>query len=138
MNVRKSRDRPRIASLTVAANESELWRLRSVVTSSLRDAGVEDDVVDDMELAASELATNVIQHTSSPTITVAVRSVVDGWELEVADADDIPELAAADAVAPSGGDISGRGLFIVQAVMDKVELVEVDDVRVVRCTKLAG
>lgn len=138
MNVRKSRDRPRIASLTVAANESELSRLRSVVTSSLRDAGVEDDVVDDMELAASELATNVIQHTSSPTITVAVRSVVDGWELEVADADDIPELAAADAVAPSGGDISGRGLFIVQAVMDKVELVEVDDVRVVRCTKLAG
>ncbi len=90
----------------------------------------------DLELAVSELATNVVQHTGTPEITVVLRHEPDRWVLDVSDPPCPGTIDAARLPEPDA--LSGRGLFIVQAVMDDVEIVDDDGHRFVRCSKLVS
>ena len=122
--------------VTVAADSSMVATLRQQVGSFARDSGAAHDVVDELKLVVSELATNVVQHSASNDITMTFARMVGGWMIDVDNADGI---AALDSYRPPAPDaLSGRGLFIAQSVMDEVSLVDdLDGTRHLQCIKLA-
>ena len=122
--------------LTVAADVAAIAALRQQVTELARAGGAGHTVADDLVLVVSELATNVAQHTSADEISVLLRRTDDRWTVEVDDADGIEALDDASLPAPDA--LSGRGLYIVQAVMDEVDLVDDGEHRRLRCSKLVG
>jgi anti-sigma regulatory factor (Ser/Thr protein kinase) len=97
--------------------------IRDFVTEALHLFAAPDDVIDDMRLAASELAANGVEHGDGTGVTVAVDCDGTWWTLQV-------ESSAADhstptrpdtwVVAPAGA-VSGRGLGIVRRLMDDVQ-----------------
>jgi anti-sigma regulatory factor (Ser/Thr protein kinase) len=92
-------------------------------------------IVADLELVTTELATNVIHHTDSDQITVAVQRVGDTWVIEVDGADALAVADTVPNVRPPDVEPTGRGLLIVYALTDSVELVERDGHRLIRCLK---
>ncbi len=120
-------------AVTIAATSAELSGLRSAVAEFTRNNGGGDDVAEDLELIVSELATNVVRHTSDTDITVTLRAddidqpaVGSGspvstdrrWTLHMTGARDIPEIDDVDT--PPVDQEGGRGLLIVRAVADDV------------------
>ncbi|MGA9275915.1 ATP-binding protein [Ilumatobacter sp.] len=119
--------------LTVASDPAMIATLRHRVGTLVRDSGAPDGVVDDLELAVSELATNVVQHSDSPTIRMVLHREPSAWILVVDDADGLDELDPSTVPDPEA--LTGRGLFIVQAIMDDVQIVDDAVGRRVRCAK---
>lgn len=120
--------------LTVASDTATISSLRTRIAELARAWGADDSIVSDLELAVSELATNVVQHSDSTEITVLLRHEPERWVLDVDDADGIDVLDP--TTAPGTDALSGRGLFIVHAVMDRVEVVDDGHRRFLRCSKL--
>ena len=116
--------------VTVDADVSRLGLLRAAVARLARQSGAPSDVAETFELVVSELATNVIQHTTNKTVTIAFERTVTDWQLLVSGANEL-ELSEPRA-APDPAQLAGRGLFIV---MDRVELIEVDGQQHLRCIK---
>ena len=114
------------------ADTAEVSSLRREIRAFIERHG-DNDVADEMELVVSELATNVIDHTGSDSIDILIERDERRWTVDVADADDIPPLD--DIVAPALDSMSGRGLIIVQAVMDSVEVRELGDARTICCRR---
>lgn len=133
---RSAADRRPENTVTVDADPAHLATLRSHVASLARASGASDDIVDDFKLVVSELATNVIQHTDASHVTVAFERLEEGWVVDVSDADGLVRLHVPTVADPTR--LSGRGLFLVQAVMDVVDLVDVDGRQHIRCLKLVG
>jgi len=121
------------ASFRVAADTAALHGLRRDVVDFVLGCGGDRDDADTIELATSELATNVIRHTDSDTIDVRVETTPDEWVLLVDDAEEL-ELAG-PLTAPPATSITGRGLFVVQQLMDTLDVTTRDGHRVLRCTK---
>lgn len=122
--------------LTVDADLANLGRLRQHVATMAEQTGADDDIIDQLQLVVSELATNAMQYNESETLTVSVTGDCSSWTIDVSNADDLTSLASPALPEPSA--LSGRGLFLVDAVMDRVELVEVDGRLHIRCVKFAG
>ncbi len=122
--------------IRVPARPGELARIRSGVRAYIEEAGGESDVADDLELVVSELATNVIEHTSSKSITVVIERTGTGWIIEVADVEDTSLL---DHISlPPATSLTGRGLFVVRSLVDTLEVIETATARAVRCMRLAN
>jgi len=122
-----------VHELTAASDPAMIATLRHRVADIARQSGATDGIVDDLELAASELATNVVQHTDADTIRMVLRCEPSEWVLVVDDAEGLLELDP-DTV-PDPTSLTGRGLFIVQAIMDDVRIVGEGPRRRVRCAK---
>jgi anti-sigma regulatory factor (Ser/Thr protein kinase) len=122
--------------ICVPAEASELSGIRSDVRAYIRGAGGDASLTGDLELVVSELATNVIEHTSSQVITVLVERDEAGWLIQVADVDDVSIL---DSVSlPPATSLTGRGLFVVRSLVDTLEVVDTETLRAVRCTRSTG
>jgi anti-sigma regulatory factor (Ser/Thr protein kinase) len=85
-------------------------------------------------LVASELATNVIEHTMSPTITLTIERTPEAWMIEVSDVDH-PFVLSDVAVLPATSERAGRGLFVVRSLVDELEVVETPTSRALRCRR---
>lgn len=120
--------------LTLPADTSTLGSLRLQLAMDLSDSGADLDVVEEIVLVASELASNVIRHTDHRHMTVRLHKTDIEWILEVSGADAMDDLPGADGM-PDPMQEGGRGLVIVRAMTDDVELVDHDDERWVRCHK---
>ena len=107
--------------------------IRHVIRTFLDGHAASPDLIEDLELAASELATNVIRHTVSESISLSIARVDRGWRLDVADAERVPPLE--DIALPPTTQPTGRGLVVVTAVMDEVTVMDVDGICVVRCLR---
>lgn len=118
--------------LRVASDPAMIATLRHRVVEIARSSGADDDLVRDLELVVSELATNVIQHTGSSTIRMVLRREPSQWVLDVDDADDLDGL---DSSLPAPSELTGRGLFIVQSLMDDVQILESGGHRRIRCAR---
>ena len=112
----------------------ELAGLRRVVRSYVESAGGDGATVDDLELVVSELATNVIDHTTSPTISITIERTPDSWVIQVADVGDRFVLSNIAALPPTF-ERTGRGLFVVRSLVDDLEIVETPTSRVIRCSR---
>ncbi len=121
--------------LTIDADLSQLALVRDHVASTARITGASEDIVDQLQLVVSELATNAIQYNNCGTLTVDVHADEDGWVIDVSNAEG---LAGTDIPAlPDPSALSGRGLYIVDAIMDRVELVDINGRLHLRCIKFA-
>lgn len=121
--------------LSLPADARHLAWLRRCVRTFVQEHGSPPDVVDDLELVASELGTNVIRHTDSDTLGLRLTEADGRWILVVADADDLPD--APEVALPSPQAVGGRGLFIANELMDDVSIVSQGGRRVVRCIRSA-
>ncbi len=122
--------------MTVDSDVANLGRLRAHVASVAHDTGASADIVEQLQLVVSELATNAMQYNDADTLTVTVTGDGSSWTIDVSNADGLADIGAPALPDPSA--LSGRGLFLVDAVMDRVELVDVDGRLHVRCVKFAG
>jgi serine/threonine-protein kinase RsbW len=102
---------------------SQLGLIRQFVRSSLHQSGIAPTLIDDFELAVSELATNAMQHGAGASVHVRL-DVDEGMVSAVVDAEtDHPgSIGRVETwrIAPPEA-INGRGLGIVAAIMDVVE-----------------
>lgn len=100
--------------------------------------GVEDADHADLLIVASELCSNAVRMASGAARGVVLRAQVAGDALVVEVEDDgvgfAGELPAADEV-PGLDQSDGRGLFIVQAMVDEVEVRSSANATVIRCVK---
>ncbi len=117
--------------IRASADPAELSNVRQQVRKFVEGAGGDHDLAADLELVVSELATNVIEHTQSPTLTVVVSRTSDDWLIEVSDVGDLGILD--DVVLPDSSQPAGRGLFVVGALVDDMTIVEVGDSYAIRC-----
>ncbi len=123
--------------ITIVADPGLLSTLRMRVAALARETGADAATVADFELVVSELATNVIRHADGATeLTVLFAFASGHWVLDVSNADDLVSLA--EVRLPADSEPSGRGLFIVESLMDAVELVDIDGHQHIRCFKAAA
>lgn len=89
----------------------------------------------DLELVVSELATNVMLHTDQSWIEVGIERTVDSWVIEVDGAEGL--VGPIEDQAHPGAELvpGGRGLLIVGALTDSVDVVERDGTHVIRCVR---
>jgi PAS domain S-box-containing protein len=103
---------------SIAADPRSLAGLREELRAWLVDAAVPDDVRDDVVLAVNEGCANAVEHGSlpAPDAPIAVRLRREGRAIHI-------EIADAGVWREEGADLDrGRGLTIMRAVMDVVEL----------------
>jgi serine/threonine-protein kinase RsbW len=122
-----------VLRVTRPASADELGPIRTAVREFMSGRGAGPDLVDDFELAVSELATNVLRHTEAESISVVLTHTDRDWILDVADADRVPPLDS--VVLPAPTQATGRGLFVVVSLMDTVGVATVDGAHVVRCVR---
>jgi anti-sigma regulatory factor (Ser/Thr protein kinase) len=100
--------------------------------------GVDVDGIDDLLVACSELVTTAIRHATGANDQVSLRvpAVGDSVVLEVEDDGDGFAWPVAHGMADVvTDDENGRGLFIVEALTDELEVVASRGRTVVRCVK---
>lgn len=126
--------RGQAVTFRVPARTDALAGLRRMVRDYIDSTGGDRSIADDLELVASELATNVIEHTSAPDITLTIEKTSDSWVIQVDDV--VDPFVLADVVAlPATSEPTGRGLFVVQSLVDELELVETPTSRALRCRR---
>ena len=97
---------------------------RHVVRESLAAIDVTSGVIDDIELALSEACTNVLRHAGPGDAYEVVLHVRAGrCEVQVTDHGQGFDLASVRKRRPGGQSERGRGLAIMEGVMDAVEVV---------------
>ena len=113
------------------ADALELSSVRHQVREFVEQAGGGSGLAADLELVVSELATNVIEHTRSPTLTVSVSRSDGDWVVDVADVGDLSILDRVEL--PDLDEPAGRGLFVVSSIVDDIAIVEAGDAYAIRC-----
>ncbi len=118
-----------LAAVPVARHLFEEW---------LRQQGVDDTDRNDLLVVVSELCTNAVRSAGGRRSRLRLRARPDADALVVDVEDDGPGF---DVAVPSADDVppvertSGRGLFIVQSLVDRVEVLPTATGTTVRCTK---
>jgi anti-sigma regulatory factor (Ser/Thr protein kinase) len=112
---------------------------RQFVSETLRGHSASVGAINDMALAVSELATNIIEHGNGSTLVVYV-DVADAecWEIEVTGEAAVlsDRLINPRSWAVAGADeSSGRGLGIVRHVMDEVSTTTTGNRISIRCRR---
>lgn len=116
------------AAVHLDAHLSSVGAARRFVEAALGPA-VPPNVVTDLVLATSELVTNAIEHAHTlPGVDVTVRVANHTAYVTVMSCGDHSGLAEAELWATSAPDVrSGRGLGIVRAISDHVDVVRAGD-----------
>ena len=98
--------------------------LRAMVGSALETFGVTTACVDEIRLALTEACANVIEHAAADD-EYEVRLDVDEarCQIRVTNARQPIDTAALEGVMPDPESSRGRGVAIMRAVMDHVELI---------------
>ena len=98
--------------------------IRRLVSDTLLTFGVTEACVDDVALALSEACTNVVEHAADDDeYEVRVEVEDDHCTISVANTADGVDASALTGVLPDTTSVSGRGVAIMRAVMDRVDLV---------------
>jgi len=121
--------------IIVNANLAQLTAISRFVTSWARDAGFDEERIQDIELAVEELCTNIIQHGYSPgsSGTIEIRCEDEGEWGSIYILDRAPHFDPCSwSSSPSRKDISttkpgGRGIAIVNRLVDGLEYEENPD-----------
>jgi anti-sigma regulatory factor (Ser/Thr protein kinase) len=121
--------------LELPAAHHSVAEVRRLVRSSV-DGRFSSDRIDDIVLAASELATNAVEHAGAPTFRVSLRRLPLAILLAVhsaaSDELDLSRLLRPDALADPTA-LRGRGLGIVRAIADGFDVGSVDGELTVCC-----
>ncbi|HEV2068465.1 MAG TPA: ATP-binding protein, partial [Acidimicrobiales bacterium] len=120
---------PHLAAVPVARHLFDEW---------LCQQGVEEVEREDLQVVVSELCTNAVRSASGNRSSLRLRARPDADALVIEVEDD---GAGFDVALPSVDDVppveqsSGRGLFIVQSLVDQFDVSHTETGTTVRCTK---
>ena len=120
------------------ASVADLSAVRAEFVAWLREAGVVEDRIDDLSVVISELGANAVRETPPGATNATVEATIDADTLVIEVSN---EVSAASAV-PSDHEwdlndplrTGGRGLLLVSAFVDEVDVDVVGRRLVVRCT----
>jgi serine/threonine-protein kinase RsbW len=106
-------------SLALPRDAIGIPMVRRVLGDALRSLGVTEDCVSDLLLATSEACANAVRHGAPANRYLVRANISDGWcELRVMDRGQ--GLATIPRQYPGGDVEHGRGILIMQAVVDEV------------------
>jgi serine/threonine-protein kinase RsbW len=110
-------------ALTLPRDEQTVPVARHIVRNAMEQVGVEPDCVYDFELALSEACTNVLLH-SGPGDQYVVRLDMEDRRglIRVIDVGHGFDSSRPPAAAPTPEAEQGRGLGLMQALVDRVDL----------------
>ena len=110
-----------------ASAESVSW-LRRAMARRLIDLRLSNDIVDDLQLILSEIGNNAISHGLPPPTFLAVNVDIVGAALRIEIIDDAGRFDAGRAMASAPkllgvdvDEVSGRGLALVRAALDRAD-----------------
>jgi anti-sigma regulatory factor (Ser/Thr protein kinase) len=111
---------PRSIRLTVAPEPRLLGTIRLVVATAARRAGLDDEQVEDLKVAVSELCSAAVSDRLGP---VEVRLAEQGDRLMVEVVDAAPSVIGSDSFddGPAGADDRAFGLALVGSLVDGLE-----------------
>lgn len=115
---------------------SQLSEVRAGFMEWLRGAGVDPERIDDLSVVLSELGANAIRETPEGARPADVAARLDGSTVELT----VTNEVSADAGPTAEWDLDdplrtgGRGLLLVSAFVDEIEVDIVDRRLVVSCT----
>ena len=120
--------------LSLPTEERYVGMMRNVATCVMSDIGAPDDASEDIQVAVTEACANAVRHSDVGEYVVRLNVDTFACEVEVVDLGGgfepervpIPEAAEQE---------SGRGLFLMQALVDDLEFVRDHDGTHVRLTK---
>ena len=114
------------AELSALREEAALW-----LSQSLDESG--DTTVADVSLVLTELAANVIDHTSSDSVDVELR-VEDEWvTVVVLNSGPVDSVPPIDRWGELAEDLRGRGLRLIRALCDEIEVSGDDETTRICC-----
>lgn len=110
-------------STALPASTLSAWRARQFVASVLRGAHCQDlTIFERLAIVTSELVTNAVIHTRT---AIELRMTVDPGSVYLEILDGSPERP--ERRAPALGETSGRGLVLVDALVDDWGVKDLDD-----------
>lgn len=94
---------------------------------------------DDLLFVATELCTNAVRAASGEPLSVELRASIEGDAVSIEVEDDGEGFVLSDRIQPPEPEAeTGRGLFLVQALMDDVDVERRGLVTIIRSTKRAA
>lgn len=117
-----------MATMRFCAEIKDVGTIRDFVVRASRDLDVDEKIIPDLELAADELCSNVINHGydgQAGWIEITVQPVEQGVQLTIRDwgrSFDPASVPLPDLDAPlEKRSLGGLGLFLVRKLMDEVQ-----------------
>lgn len=110
--------------------------MRSVANCVMTDLGVPEDANTDVQLAVTEACANAVRHSDEGEYVVHLAFGEYGCEVEVVDMGS--DWSPAEIRQSDSDFESGRGLWLMQALVDDLEFVRDDDGTHVRLRKQWG
>lgn len=117
-----------MATLSLQADRFQLAIIRSFVTQTGHDLGLDERVIQHLELAVDEACTNVVQHAyggQGGKIEITIELLAAGVQVIVRDwgaAFDPLAVPTPDVTAPlQQRSPGGLGLFLMRQLMDRVD-----------------
>ncbi len=108
--------------------------MRNVAECVMSDIGAPTDANHDLQVAVTEACANAVRHSDVAEYIVRLQVSDSACEVEVVDLGS--GFHPAEIAAPAGDDFEGgRGLFLMQALVDDLEFVREHDGTHVRLTK---
>ena len=96
---------------------------RQITKGTLHGFGVTSECIDDINLALSEACANVIEHAATEDVyEVRIRIDEEYCTISVTDTSGGFDATGAGDVMPGAGSARGRGVAIMRALMDHVDL----------------
>lgn len=108
-------------TLCLPRDSSTLSVIRHIAASALNELGVETETIDDVILALTEAAANVVKHSGAEDkyeVDVVIEDHV--CRIRVTDAGHGFDTAALDMAMAGPSDEQGRGLALMAALVDSV------------------
>ena len=97
------------------------------------------DDIEDMKVAVSEACTNAIKHSSDNKFSVEYTIFEDGLTIKIVDSGKGYDVDAVDKPNLKEPKESGLGLFIIQSLMDEVDIKsDIDNGTIIKMTKYLG
>ena len=108
--------------MEIASNPQYVSIVRLTTSGIANKVGFCLDDIEDMKVAVSEACTNAIKHSSDNKFSVEYTIFEDGLTIKIVDSGKGYDVDAVDKPNLKEPKESGLGLFIIQSLMDELEI----------------
>jgi anti-sigma regulatory factor (Ser/Thr protein kinase) len=134
-STRAASERPEVKQQSFAPVTSSIAETRRFVRECVAPLVTDRIRLGDIELATSELVTNAVEHGAHDPVTVGVETTANAIVVAVTSSRASGAMGEPSSWSgPLPAMRTGRGLAIVRAVSDEIEVDAGDDALTIRCT----